>query len=73
MFENVWILGLGAVTNLKLYEKNSKQFHQLVDYNNLLFTLQTRKGEREVCVVIEDEGVKRIKLLAHVNILRDTL
>jgi hypothetical protein len=35
--------------------------------------MQTRKGEREVSVVIEEEAVKRIKLLGQVNILRDTL
>ena len=73
MFENVWISVLGAVTNLKLFEKNSKQLHQLFDYNHLLFTMQTRKGEREVGVVIEEEVVKRIELLGQVNILRDTL
>ena len=73
MFENVWIPGLSAVTNLKLLDKKSKQLHQLFDYNHLLFTMQTRKGEREVGVVIEEEAVKRIKLLGQVNILRDTL
>jgi hypothetical protein len=45
----------------------------LFDYNHLLFTIQTRKGEREVGVVIEEEAFKRIKLLEQVNILRDTL
>ena len=73
MFENVWISVLGAVTNLKLFEKKSKQLHQLFDYNHLLFTMQTKKGEREVGVVIEEEAVKRIELLGQVNILRDTL
>ncbi len=45
----------------------------MFDYNYILFTMQTRKGEREVSVVIEEEAVKRIKLLGQVNILRDTL
>ena len=35
--------------------------------------MQTRKGEREVGVVIEEEDVKRIKLLEQMNILRDML
>ena len=35
--------------------------------------MQTRKGEREVGVVIEEEDVKRIKLLEQINILRDML
>ena len=59
MFENVWLPGLGAVTNLKLLEKQSKQLHQLFDYNHLLFTMQTRKGEREVGVVIEADQAPR--------------
>ena len=71
MFENVWIPGLSAVTNLKLLDKKSKQLHQLFKYNHLLFTMQTRKGEREVGVVIEEEVVKRVKLLEQMNILRD--
>ncbi len=47
MFENAWIPGLGAETNLKLLEKKTKQLHQLFDYNHILFKMQTRKGERE--------------------------
>ncbi len=35
--------------------------------------MQTKKGEREVGVVIEEEVVKRIKLLEQMNILRDML
>jgi hypothetical protein len=73
VFENVWIRGLGAVTNLKLLENKSKQLHQLFDYNHLLFTIQTRKGDREVGVVLEEEAVKHIKLLGQLNILRDML
>ena len=57
----------------KVVKQKSKQFHQLFDYNHLLFTMQTRKGEREVGVVIEEEVVKRIKLLEQMNILRDML
>lgn len=67
------IPGLGAVTNMKLLDKKSKQLHQLFDYNHLLFTMQTRKGERDRGVMIEEEVVQRIKLLGQVNILRETL
>ena len=57
----------------KVVRKKSKQLHQLFDYNHLLFIMQARKGEREVGVVVEEEVVKRIKLLGQVNIMRDTL
>ena len=67
------IPGAGAVTNMKLIDKNSKQLHQLYDYNHLLFTMQTRQGERDRGVIIEEEAIQRIKLLGQVNILRDQL
>jgi hypothetical protein len=44
----------------KVVGKKSKQLHQLFDYNHLLFTMQTRKGERDGDVVIEKEDVMRI-------------
>ncbi len=45
----------------------------MFDYIHLLFTMQTRKGERDGGVVITEEVCYRIKLLGQVNILRDTL
>ncbi len=57
----------------KVVRKKSKQLRHFFDYNYLLFTIQSRKEEREVGVVIEEEDVKRIKLLEQMSILRDML
>ncbi len=57
------ILGLGAVLNMNLLDTKSKHLHQLVDYKRFLFTMQTRKGERDWGVVIEEEVVNALSSL----------
>jgi len=55
---------------MKLLDKKSKQLHESLDYDQLLFAMQTIKGERDGGVVIKEVSVKHIELLIKVNSLR---